>query len=349
MSIDSVSDLETPTLDDVIVRETLTFGVDEVGRGCHAGDLVVVGVLGGPGFRDRSIDACIRIDDSKKLTPKVRSRSAQWIVNNSMTYCIETRTPLQVEEMNPLHATMDCLKKMIRTVWQSVKDYYESREQPMPHIRVIMDGSYIPKAYTPPPGVKLEACVKGDSAHIEIAAASILAKVARDTSFARTVAFVPHLRQYEFGTGHGYGTPSHLASIVEHGFSRYHRRTYKVGRLNGRPQEFVEGALPCDNLPRIRPGAPLTGNLRHLALHPADVLGIVPANAEYDPFEVDTTTLKMLGDLYYSGTFNLLIPELWFPSGSPVCLCKQCGVPDGPPNSCKCTLDCGACMAAMTA
>lgn len=173
-------------------------GIDEVGRGCWAGPLVAAAVL-----LWEPIDG---LNDSKVLTKKEREKLAA-VIKQSADYGVGWVSPLEVDELG---LTAAVSLAMNRAVEQITSGYDE----------IIIDGNY---NYLP--GMKnVKTLVKADSLIPEVSAASILAKVVRDTYMAEQASQFPN---YGFDTHVGYGTAAHIAALKNFGICELHRLSYK--------------------------------------------------------------------------------------------------------------------------
>ncbi len=177
----------------------LLAGVDEVGRGPLAGDVVAAAVILDPA---KPIEG---LDDSKKLTEKKREQLFPEIQQRALSYCIARASVAEIDEINILHASMLAMKRAVEGL--ATQPEY-----------VLVDGNRIPLwAYA------AEAVVKGDSRVQAIAAASILAKVTRDREM---VAFDEEYPGYGFAGHKGYPTKVHMAAIEQLGITPIHRRSF---------------------------------------------------------------------------------------------------------------------------
>jgi len=174
-------------------------GVDEVGRGPLAGDVVAAAVILDPA---RPI---IGLNDSKKLTEKKRESLYEEIKQKSLSYCIARASVEEIDRINILQAS---LLAMTRAV--------EGLEIKPEHVWV--DGNKIPMwSYS------AEAVVKGDSRVAAISAGSILAKVTRDREMVALDSVYPG---YGFSGHKGYPTKTHMEAIDRLGVLPIHRRSY---------------------------------------------------------------------------------------------------------------------------
>jgi ribonuclease HII len=178
---------------------TLIAGTDEVGRGPLAWDVVAAAVILDPA---RPIGG---LADSKKLSSKQRLICFDAIVKNAHCYAVGRASVQEIEEINILHASMLAMSRAIAGL------------QVRPEF-VYVDGNRCPKWRYPS-----EAVVKGDSLVPCISAASIIAKVTRDTEMQEMDLQYPG---YGFASNRGYPTPEHLAALESLGPTPIHRRTF---------------------------------------------------------------------------------------------------------------------------
>lgn len=174
-------------------------GVDEVGRGCLAGPVVAAAVILPPEFDLRGLR------DSKVMTLAQREE-AEHRIRAEATWSIAFIEPDEIDRTNILQATFAAMRKAVLGL---------ARAPEAVHI----DGNTIP------PGLPFpaEAFVKGDAKWAEIAAASILAKCARDRYMREMATRFPH---YGFEQNVGYGTPAHLEALATWGPCPLHRRSF---------------------------------------------------------------------------------------------------------------------------
>ncbi len=177
----------------------LIAGVDEAGRGPLAGAVYAAAVVFDEGVY---IDG---VNDSKKLTAKKREALFDEIIAKARCYSIFSVGEKTIDEVNILNATYMAFSGAI------------SGLEPMCDIALI-DGN---RAANIP--VPFETVVKGDSLSFSIAAASILAKVARDRYIIEADKLYP---EYGFAKHKGYGTKDHLEAIKKYGPCPIHRLTF---------------------------------------------------------------------------------------------------------------------------
>jgi len=177
----------------------LICGVDEAGRGPLAGAVYAAAVILNPA---QSISG---LADSKTLSEKKRDSLAIQIKQYALAWAIASSSVEEIDRINILQASLLAMKRAVENL------------QLTPH-QVLVDGLHCPKIAIP-----TMAIVKGDSKVQAIAAASILAKTARDEEMRRLHAIYP---QYDFAKHKGYPTVAHLQCLAEHGVSPVHRRSY---------------------------------------------------------------------------------------------------------------------------
>lgn len=176
-------------------------GLDEAGRGPWAGPLVVAGCILPKGYKNDEIN------DSKKLSMKKRERLFDEIIKSAIAYDILFISAQDVDKLNPKQASINGMYE----VFSSIK--------PTAQV-VLIDAEKVPKIKA-----KTESIIKGDAKSISIAAASILAKVARDRYMIEIANKYP---EYHFDNNKGYGTIEHLKAIQKFGpIKDFHRFSYR--------------------------------------------------------------------------------------------------------------------------
>ena len=178
----------------------LLAGVDEVGRGPLCGPVIAAAVILDP---QRPIGG---LKDSKKLTERKRIELDQQIRAQALAWCVARADVAEIDQLNILHATMLAMQRAVEGL--SIK----------PELALI-DGNRCPKLSVPS-----QAVVKGDDRVPAIAAASILAKVARDTEMQALDVLYPG---YGIAGHKGYPTKQHLQALQELGATPIHRRSFR--------------------------------------------------------------------------------------------------------------------------
>jgi ribonuclease HII len=181
-------------------------GVDEAGRGPLAGPVVAACVVLGPGTRLPGLD------DSKKLDAATRERLAPLILERAVGWGIGLATHREIDAINVLQATLLAAARALAMLPKAARPEYLITDylklKPLP-----FGGTTCP----------VEPMAKADANSQAVAAASILAKVARDGMMEALDAEYPG---YDFASNKGYGSPKHLAALREHGPCAIHRLTF---------------------------------------------------------------------------------------------------------------------------
>lgn len=181
-------------------------GLDEAGRGALFGPVVAAAAVlpddGGP---------LPEVDDSKQLTPRQRRRCFLELVERLDDWAVGLAPASEVDEINVLQATLRAMRRAVAGL-RRPPDY------------LLVDGRLQLRMEIPE-----RALVGGDGRCRSIAAASILAKVARDTLLEAYARSVPG---YGLSRNKGYGTREHRRALRVRGLSPYHRRSFNAqGRL----------------------------------------------------------------------------------------------------------------------
>jgi len=177
-------------------------GVDEVGLGALAGPVVAAAVLVLPGGR-----RVPGVRDSKVLSPARRAELAAAIVARAAAVGVGAASVAEIERWNVRRASHLAMLRALRRLPE--------------HDHVLVDGRAIAgfEALAGP----TTAIVRGDATSYSIACASIVAKVVRDRLMDRLAVRYP---AYGWERNAGYGTPDHLAALLGHGASPFHRRGF---------------------------------------------------------------------------------------------------------------------------
>ncbi len=198
------------TLESALYRTGLgpVAGVDEVGRGACAGPLVVAACVLGP----NRFDSLAALDDSKKLTEKIREELFPVIRRYAVAYHVVFIPAAEVDRRGVHQANIEGMRRAVAGL--SVRPGY-----------VLSDGFRVPGL--PVPSLPV---IGGDAAAACIAAASVLAKVSRDRLMVAMDAEHPG---YGFAEHKGYSTPAHSAALAERGPCGEHRQSFiNVRRLS---------------------------------------------------------------------------------------------------------------------
>lgn len=175
-------------------------GVDEVGRGALAGPVVAAAVI--LDFNHFPTG----LNDSKKLSAVIREKLDAEIRASALAYGIARVEAAEIDRINILQATCQAMCEAIRML------------HPAPDF-LLLDAVQL-KELT----IKQKSIIKGDAKSVSIAAASIIAKVARDRWMRDYDGEFP---DYGFASNVGYGTATHLQALREIGHSKLHRLTFR--------------------------------------------------------------------------------------------------------------------------
>ena len=191
-----------PKLFNYYQADKLEAGCDEAGRGCYAGPVFAAAVILPKDFHHPLIN------DSKKLSEKQRAALVPIIKEAAIAWAIGSQSPAQIDEINILkasiksmHLALDQLKKRPKFIAVDGNRFYTYKK--LPH----------------------QTIIKGDGLYAHIAAASILAKTARDAYMIELHKKYP---QYGWDQNKGYGTAAHRAAIALHGLCDAHRKSFKI-------------------------------------------------------------------------------------------------------------------------
>ena len=182
-------------------QKLLIAGTDEAGRGCLSGPVTAAAVILPKSFRHPMLN------DSKKLSAKQRAILAPIIKQAAISYGISHVSPQEIDRINILQASIKAMHKSIAKL-ETSPDF------------IIVDGN----KFNPYPNIPHETIVKGDSKFYAIAAASVLAKTARDEYMLALHKKFPY---YQWNNNMGYPTSIHKAAILKWGVSPHHRKTFK--------------------------------------------------------------------------------------------------------------------------
>ncbi|MQG51043.1 MAG: ribonuclease HII [SAR202 cluster bacterium] len=187
-----------------VFKQNYTFiaGLDEVGRGTIAGPVVSGAVVLD---LNKHLEFYEEINDSKKLTSKKRNSLSILIKRFALTYGIGISSAKEIDQIGIVPATK---LSMIRAI---------NHLAPKPEY-LLIDSLEIPEI-----DIDQTSLIKGDNISLSIAAASIIAKVARDKMMEKYDKYFPN---YTFKSHKGYYTKSHASELIENGVTKIHRKTF---------------------------------------------------------------------------------------------------------------------------
>jgi ribonuclease HII len=178
----------------------LIAGVDEAGRGPLAGPVVTAAVI-----LPANCESLVGLNDSKQLSKDKRNAYADLIKEHAVSYFIHFQSAQQIDELNIYEATKQSMKISVESL--TSKPNY-----------VLVD------AMTLTISMPQDSIIKGDAKSLAIAAASILAKTARDDYMDQLDKEFP---MYGFAQHAGYGTKQHLKALEEFGPTIHHRKSFE--------------------------------------------------------------------------------------------------------------------------
>ncbi|MDR2364784.1 MAG: ribonuclease HII [Zoogloeaceae bacterium] len=193
-------------------------GIDEAGRGPLAGPVVAAAVILDPE------NPVAGLNDSKKLSARRRAYLAERIRERALAWAVAEASAAEIDAINILEATFLAMRRAVSAL-------------PIRAVAAAVDGNRCPKLAVP-----VTAVIKGDGKIAAIAAASILAKTARDAQMLDLHCRYP---QYGFDRHMGYPTAAHLAALRTHGPCPAHRRHFApVAALLAGRRPDAAGAPP---------------------------------------------------------------------------------------------------------
>lgn len=184
--------------------ETCLCGVDEVGRGPLAGPIVAASVILDLNYKN-SKNLILKINDSKKLTKKIREELDVVIKERALSYSIAEISNVEIDDKGIAWCNNEVLKRAVMGL--SIKP------------QLVLSDGYKIKNCT----INNEFIIRGDGKSASIACASIIAKVYRDNLMKKYAKEYP---QYSFHKNSGYGTKEHIEAIKKYGYTPMHRISF---------------------------------------------------------------------------------------------------------------------------
>jgi len=176
-------------------------GTDEAGRGCLAGPVTAAAIILPSSFKNEILN------DSKLLTKKKREHLRPILEEHAVCYGIAQIYPEEIDKINILNASILAMHKALEQM--DVKPEF-----------IIVDGN----KFKPFENIPHECIIKGDGKFMSIAAASVLAKTARDQYMEKIHEEYP---MYNWKQNKGYPTKEHREAIRHYGITKYHRRSFR--------------------------------------------------------------------------------------------------------------------------
>lgn len=188
-------------------EKLLICGIDEVGRGCLAGPVVTCATI----LHPHSYHP--KLKDSKLLKADTMLEVYNWLMQNS-SYNIALSCPRIIDQKNIYKATQATMKSALL--------HLLAKTPSLPSL-ILVDAMPLILTNTPYDVIPRESLIKGESKSASIAAASIIAKVTRDTIMKRFHEYYPY---YNLKQHKGYATPEHQALLLQHNSSIVHRKSF---------------------------------------------------------------------------------------------------------------------------
>ncbi len=190
------------------IKHILEAGIDEAGRGPLFGRVYAAAVILNP---DLTYNEKL-VKDSKKLSKKNLLLAEKYVKDVALDWTVAYSTAKRIDEINILHATQEAMHKALDKL--SVTPEF-----------LLVDGNY----FKPYKNIQCNCIISGDDTYFSIAAASILAKTARDKYIFDLCEENPELDEY-YGikSNKGYGAQKHRDGIMKYGISEWHRKTFGI-------------------------------------------------------------------------------------------------------------------------
>lgn len=189
-------------------------GVDEAGRGALFGPVIAAAVVLDPSKPIRGLDDSKALDAERRevLAARIKERSIGWAVGGADAY--------EIDRVNILQAARLAMKRAVEKL---------ARFTPRPDYLLV-------DAVTVDTPLPQKAIIHGDALSFSIAAASIIAKTARDALLAAWHEVFP---AYNLASNKGYSTPDHLAALAQHGPTSLHRFSFEPVRLASKGETWT--------------------------------------------------------------------------------------------------------------
>lgn len=184
-------------------------GTDEAGRGCLAGPVTAAAVILPDHFKN------IILNDSKKLSVAQRKKLRPLLEKEAIAFGIAHIMMDEIDKINILNASILGMHKSIEVLLNML-----TKKQLSPQ-HILVDGN----KFKPFSNIPHTCVIKGDGKYLSIAAASVLAKTARDSFMEQIDKEHP---EYNWKKNKGYPTAEHRAAIKKYGVTKYHRKSFRL-------------------------------------------------------------------------------------------------------------------------
>lgn len=194
-------------------------GIDEVGRGAFAGPIVAAGVvLPVINKITKNLKFLLEVNDSKLLDANKRKRLSKLIYKNALYFAVEEVDIKIINKKGIGFANKMVFRKVVKNILNQINSY---------NFHLLSDG-YRTKYIRGVSHKNHTALIKGDRKSVTIAAASIIAKVHRDSLMRN---FSRKYHNYKFARNKGYGTKSHQKALLRYGLSEIHRTSFELTKF----------------------------------------------------------------------------------------------------------------------
>lgn len=184
------------------LEDVIEAGCDEAGRGCLAGPVFAAAVILPSDFE------CEELNDSKKLTEKIRYKLRPIIEEKALAWAVGVVSAEEIDQINILNASFLAMHRAVEKLGMEPE-------------HLIIDGNRFKKYKE----VSHDCVVKGDGKYLSIAAASVLAKTYRDDYMNEIDKQYP---AYRWSKNKGYPTKDHRKAIEEFGPTEHHRKSFTL-------------------------------------------------------------------------------------------------------------------------
>lgn len=199
----------------------ITVYCDEVGRGSLIHDVVAAAVIM-PSDYEEDDNMVGKIKDSKKCSHKQLLELSAYIQDVAIAWGVGTATAQEIDEHNILNATMIAMHRALDVVHSQI--VFEN---------IVVDGNRFKAYMTPDEGdyIPHQCIIGGDGIELGVAAASILAKVYRDTKIDELATTnEEYIKIYKWNSNKGYGTQDHISALMQYGPTDHHRMSFRPVR-----------------------------------------------------------------------------------------------------------------------
>ena len=195
----------------------IEIGVDECARGVLFGRIYSAAVIYPKEGISNKIESMI--NDSKKLSSKKRN-----LIYDTLIKILRYSVAYIDNDEIDLKGIQPCNYKVFHKAIDGLKIKPDM---------ILVDGKCFESYYYNDELINHECIVKGDSKYLSIACASIIAKVEHDRYIINLILENPYLEKYDLCNNMGYGTARHIDAIRCYGYTKYHRKSYKIKKLQG--------------------------------------------------------------------------------------------------------------------